>query len=150
MFGESAPKRDVHAPLDPGDHPGFDTSSLLGAHDTSLYMYSIGAVQWVATLGRLDLFSDMMTMSGFRDEPCERHLVQFNCMFANLRNNMKMSIKCRTDMPDYSQSKPDTRDWSYVAFPVVEEEPADAPLSIGKCARRMTFADVNLMHDMVT
>ena len=120
MFKEPVPKRDVHAPLEPGDHPELDTSPLLGPHETALYMSMIGAMQWAVALGRIDLFAATMTMSGFRAAPREGHLVRLKRVYAYLRNYRKTSIKFRTEIPDYSQFKEEEFNWGYVYHPCVQ------------------------------
>jgi hypothetical protein len=150
MFKEAVPKRDVHAPLEPGDHPELDTSPLLGQHETALYMSMIGAMQWAVALGRIDIFAATMTMSGFRAAPHEGHLVRLKRVYAYLRNYRKTSIKFRTHIPDYSQFKDEEVDWGYVYHPCIEEVPSDAPRAMGKCVRTTSFVDANLMHDYIT
>eukprot|EP00957_Ditylum_brightwellii_P012995 982069-Ditylum_brightwellii.AAC.1 len=46
LLGEPAPKREVHAPLEPGDYPEIDDSPLLGLEDIKKYWQMIGEMQW--------------------------------------------------------------------------------------------------------
>jgi hypothetical protein len=52
-------KRDMHTPLDPGDHPELGTSSFLGAHEKYVYMSMIGAMPWVVVLGHMAILCDV-------------------------------------------------------------------------------------------
>jgi hypothetical protein len=68
IFGES-PKQSVTSPLEKGDHPELDTSELLDAQGIELYQSMIGALQWAVTIGRFDIHTAVMTLSGFRIAP---------------------------------------------------------------------------------
>ena len=151
MFGEPVPKREVHAPLEPGDHPESDTSPLLcDPLDISHYLSMIGAMQWAIALGRIDIMAATMTMSRFRTAPREGHLTRLKRIYCYLRNYKKTAIKFRTDMPDYSMYKADTPNWGHVYHPCKEDIPTDMPTPRGKLVRTTTFIDANLMHDLVT
>eukprot|EP00957_Ditylum_brightwellii_P054157 4102003-Ditylum_brightwellii.AAC.1 len=51
LFGEPMPRREVHAPLEPGDHPKIDDSPLLDMEDIKKYWQMIGEMQWAVALG---------------------------------------------------------------------------------------------------
>ena len=74
MFKEEVPKREVHAPLEPGDHPELDDSPLLEGQDIKHYWQMIGELQWAISLGRIDLCAAVMTMARFRPAPRQGHL----------------------------------------------------------------------------
>jgi len=44
LFGEPVPKQEVHAPLEPGDHPEVDDSPLLDMEDIKKYWQMIGEI----------------------------------------------------------------------------------------------------------
>eukprot|EP00957_Ditylum_brightwellii_P067000 5086141-Ditylum_brightwellii.AAC.1 len=46
LFGKPVPKREVHAPLEPSDHPEIDDSPLLDMEDIKKYWQMIGEIQW--------------------------------------------------------------------------------------------------------
>jgi len=150
MFGTEVPKREVHAPLDPKDHPELDTTELLDEGERAKYISMIGSLQWAVQLGRIDIHCAVMTMSGFRQSPRVGHLERLKRIYSFLRNYKKASIKLRTDLPDYSAYTEVEQDWSQVYGPTQEEIPADAPEPRGKPVITTTFADANLMHDLVT
>ena len=73
MFDE-LPKQNVSSPLEKGDHPEVDTSELLDPKGIQMYQSMIGALQWMVTIGRFDIITAAMTMSGFRAAPRKGHL----------------------------------------------------------------------------
>ena len=150
LFGTEVPKREVHSPLDPKDHPELDTSELLDDEGKSKYQSMIGCLGWATQLGRIDITCAVMTMSSFRQSPRVGHLERLKRIYSFLRNYKKTSIKFRTELPDYSCYKPMEQDWSQVYGPTQEEIPEDAPEPRGKPVITTTFADANLMHDLIT
>ena len=58
-------------PLEPNDHPELDLSPELGEDGIAKYQSLIGSLQWAVSLGRLDITTAVMTMSGFRTNPRE-------------------------------------------------------------------------------
>ena len=61
-------------PLEKGDHPEVDDSPLLDEEQISHYLTLIGQIQWLVTLGRIDVFSACVTMSKFRHMPRQGHI----------------------------------------------------------------------------
>jgi hypothetical protein len=107
LFGES-PKQVVTSPLEKGDHPEVDTSELLDAKGIQLYQSMIGALQWVVSIGRFDVITAVMTMSGFRVAPRKGHLDRLKRIYGYLSKMRHASIRIRTEEPDYSDSGPST------------------------------------------
>jgi hypothetical protein len=68
MFGQQ-PKQNVSSPIEKGDHPETDSTELLDTIGIQMYQSMIGALQWMVTIGRLDITTAVMTMSGFRAAP---------------------------------------------------------------------------------
>ncbi len=73
IFG-SKPKQNITSPLEKGDHPELDMSDELDADGIKNYQSLIGALQWSVSLGRIDITTAIMTMSGFRVAPRKGHL----------------------------------------------------------------------------
>ena len=46
-------------------HPGLDASELLDDNEITVYQSLIGALQWAVSIGRFDIHTSVMTMSGF-------------------------------------------------------------------------------------
>ena len=83
LFG-APPTKEVHAPLDPSDHPELDESPLLEQDGIQRYQSLMGMLQWAVTLGRMDIMCAVMTMSRFRAMPREGHLERLKRIFAYL------------------------------------------------------------------
>jgi hypothetical protein len=60
-------------PLERGDHPKQDTSELLDMKGVKLYQSLIGSLQWIVQLGRLDIATAIMSLSGYRAAPRKGH-----------------------------------------------------------------------------
>ena len=150
MMGEPIPKREVHAPLEPGDHPELDDTEFCNAEQTKQYQSMLGDMQWAVSLGRIDIFCATMTLGGFRAMPRVGHLERAKRVYTFLRNYKKTSIKFRTEMPDYSQYTYVKPDWGHVYHPCKEDIPNDMPTPRGKPILTTTFWDANLLFDYVT
>ena len=64
LFGEK-PRQNYTSPLKKIDHLELDMSNLLDTDGIKKYQSLIGAMQWAVSLGRLDITTAVMTMSGF-------------------------------------------------------------------------------------
>ena len=64
MFGEK-PRTRYSSPLEKGDHPELDTSELLDESGIQKYQSLVGSLQWAVSIGRLDITTAVMTLSGF-------------------------------------------------------------------------------------
>jgi hypothetical protein len=62
------------SPLMSNDHPELDTTELLDDDGIHQSHSLIGVLQWTITLGRFDIATAVMTMSGFRVAPRQGHL----------------------------------------------------------------------------
>ncbi len=150
MFGEPVPKREIHAPLEPGDHPELDESELLPGPGIKIYWQMIGEMQWAVALGRIDLISATVAMARFRPAPRTGHLDRLKRVYTYLRNYKKTAIKFNIEMPDYSQYEVLPCNWGHIYHPCSEEIPHNMPEPRGKPILMTTFVDANLLHDMVT
>ena len=150
MFGKK-PKANMSSPLDKGDHPELDDSELLDQTDIQKYQSLIGALQWTITLGRFDIATAVMTMSGFRAAPRVGHLERVKRIVGYLVKMKQGVIRVRTDEPDYSTIPPQNYDWEYTVYGKVEEQlPRDAPPAKGRRVVHTAYVDANLMHDLST
>jgi hypothetical protein len=64
MFG-TKPHTRVTSPLEKNDHPETDDLELLDEVGIQRYQSLIGSLQWAVSLGRFDITTAVMTMSGF-------------------------------------------------------------------------------------
>ena len=150
MFGQT-PKQNVSSPLEKGDHPETDTSELLDTKGIQMYQSMIGALQWMVTIGRLDITTAVMTMSGFRVAPRKGHLERVKRIYGYLAKMRRSAIRVRTDEPDYSDLPDMEHDWSRSVYGEIKELiPQDAPDPLGKYVTLTHYVDANLMHDIAT
>jgi len=77
--------KEVITPLIKGDHPELDATSELDVNGIKKYRSLIGSLQWVVTLGRLDIAVAVMTLSSFRAAPREGHLERAKRIYGYLR-----------------------------------------------------------------
>lgn len=150
MFG-SAPKQNVQSPMERNDHPELDESELLDADGISKYQSLIGTLQWTISLGRFDIATAVMTLSGFRVAPRVGHLERAKRICGYLVKFKQGCIRIRTEIPDYSDLPTKEYDWSRSVYGNVKEQrPTDAPPPKGKLVVTTSYKDANLMHDMAT
>ena len=97
-FGES-PKK-TGTPMERGDHPELDDTSLLEPKDIRIYQSLVGALQWCITLGRYDVMMAVMTMSRFRAQPRTGHLRRVKRIIGFLHKHPNAAIRFRTGIPD--------------------------------------------------
>jgi hypothetical protein len=61
-----------------------------------------GAIQWIVTIGKFDINTAVVTMSGFLMAPRKGHLNRLRRMYGYLSKMQYASIRVRTEEPDYS------------------------------------------------
>ncbi len=150
MFGEK-PRTKVSSPLEKGDHPEMDTSDLLDIDGIKKYQSLIGTLQWTITLGRFDIATAVMTMSGFRVARRVGHLERLKRICGYLSKMRHGYIRVRTDEPDYSELPRPDFDWSRTVYGDVSELiPTDAPGPKGRRVILTCYKDANLYHDLIT
>ena len=150
MFG-SKPKSTYSSPLEQGDHPELDTTPFLD--DTGIHKYQsmLGALQWVVTLGRLDIATAVMTMGSFRVAPREGHLSRLQRIYGYLSRMKHGTIRYRTDTPDLSGIDFPAYEWCHSVYGDVKEViPQDAPEPLGKIVTQVSYVDANLAHNLLT
>ena len=72
-FGKKL-KQSVQSPLESGDHPELDASEFLDKDGIKIYQSLIGSIQWAVSISRYDIYTAVMTMSGFWVQPHKGHL----------------------------------------------------------------------------
>ena len=150
FFGEK-PKQNVTSPLEKGDHPELDTSELLDSHGITIYQSLIGSLQWAVSIGRFDIHTAVMTMSGFRVAPRRGHLDRAKRICGYLSKMKHGAIRIRTEEPDYSDIPNFEHNWSQSIYGNVKEcKPHDAPKALGNFVTLTHYVDANLMHDIST
>jgi hypothetical protein len=145
------PSQNVTSPLDKGDHPELDTSELCNEEQISQYQSVIGSLQWIVTIGRFDVHTAVMTMSGFRVAPRIGHLKRLQRIYGYLSKMRFASIRVRTEEPDFSDVPSPEYDWTYTVYGNVKELlPKDVPEPLGKYVTLSHYVDANLMHDITS
>ena len=61
----------------------------------------IGALQWTVTVGRFDINTAVMTMSGFRAAPRQGHLERVKQLYGYLRRFKAGMLRVEIEPPDY-------------------------------------------------
>jgi hypothetical protein len=150
LFGYK-PKTNVSSPLEKNDHPELDTSPLLDEDGINKYQSLIGVLQWAITLGRFDIGTAVMTMSGFRVAPTEGHLQRVQRICGYLSKMKHGFIRVRTEEPDYSDLPRKPYSWERSVYGnVTELIPNDIPKALGKRVVCTSYVDANLNHDLLT
>ena len=150
MFG-SAPKQNIQSPLEKNDHPELDDTELLDADGVSQYQSLIGTLQWTISLGRFDVATAVMTMSGYRVAPRVGHLERVKRICGYLVKFQQGCIRVRTELPDFSDLPDKEYDWARSVYGRVREQKAPgAPVPKGKVVMTTTYKDANLYHDLAT
>ena len=149
LFGEKPAHK--QSPLLPGDHPELDTSEFLDAEGTQLYQSLIGQLQWLITIGRLDVQVSVMTLSSFRAAPRRGHLDRAKRIVGYVAKFKEACIRIRTGIPSFSEYPDQQHSWMNTVYEDAQELlPHDAPPPLGKPVLLSTYVDANLMHDMIT
>ena len=150
IFG-SKPQHRVSSPLDENDHLEIDDSPFLDEKGIQQYQSLIGSMQWAVSIGRLDIFCAIMTLSSFRVAPCEGHLERAKCIICYLSKMKHATIRLRTEEPDFSALPTQHYDWSDSVYSGAKELlPTDAPKPLGKPVVTTSYVDANLYHCMLT
>ena len=139
-------------PMEENDSPELDMTEELGADGITEYQSMIGELQWCVTLGRMDIFPCVMTMSRFRVAPRKGHIERLTNAYGYLRKHPDRAIWFRTGIPDHEeQCTPEVYDWMETIYAgAYEEIPKDAPEPKGKFVRTTSYKDANLLHCKVT
>ena len=149
MFGELP--QESKSPLEKNDHPELDDSRLCTLDEIKKYQSMIGALQWLISLGRFDVFTATMTMSRFRVEPKIGHLERLKRIYGFVRKWKNAAIRYRTEEPDYSDLPDQLFTWTKSVYGTVRELiPEDMPKPLGKRITLTTYVDANLFHDIIT
>ena len=149
LFG--APPKHASSPLEKGDHPELDSSHKLGPEDVKRYQSLIGSLQWLVSLGRLDIATAVMTMSGFRVAPRKGHMDRLKRICGYLQKFKHGAIRFRTNAPDHSDIPLPDYDWAYTTYGnVIEILPEDLPEALGLAVTLTSYVDANLYHDLLT
>ena len=108
-------------------------------------------LQWLVTLGRLDIHAHVATMVRFRAAPRQGHMDRLKRIHRYAIRTKDYAVRLRTDQPDYSFVPEQDFDWTYTVYGDVQEIfPDDMPEPIGEAVVTTTTMDVNLKHCLAT
>jgi hypothetical protein len=150
MFGEKP--KEYSSPMLEKDHPELDLTEELGPEDIKQYQSLIGALQWLVTLGRFDIHLGVATMGSFCVAPRKGHLDRLKRIFGYIKRKPDGAIRFCTGIPHHeSYTPPLNNSWAQAQYGNGKEElPPDMPTPRGKLMRTTTYADANLLHDVLT
>ena len=152
MFG-TLPKSSV--PMISGDHPEMDDSEVLDDETHRKFQMLIGIMNWVVTIGRLDIAYATMSLSRFSACPRRGHLERALKVFGYLkkRPNRRICVDSRDPLllgfeaeleKDYSTSL--RKDYPEST----EEIDAQLPAPLVEEISITTFVDSDHAHDKIT
>ena len=140
-------------PMSESYHPEIDDSALLSEKQHGHYRAIIGSLNWLVTLGRLDIAYATNTLARFSMAPREGHLTAAIRVIGYLRKHRDEEIKIDPRPFDYSSIEdrisPDYPTWKEFYPDAKEEIPEDAPPPI-KDVQLSVYVDADHAHDVVT
>ena len=71
---DTEPSKGLKTPLEKNDHPELDTSEILEGQEVNHYLTMVGQLQWLITLGRFVIQSQVIIMSRLGAQPRKGHL----------------------------------------------------------------------------
>ena len=115
------------------------------------YLTMVSQLQWLVTLGRFDIHSQVATLSNFRAAPRQGHMDRLKRIYSYAITTKDYAIRFRTEQPDYSFLPDQDFDWTYSVYGDVHELlPDDMPKPLGEAVTTTTTMDANLNHCLAT
>jgi hypothetical protein len=139
------------SPIEKGDHPEIDVSEEMDVDGIAKYQSLLGSTNWVVQMGRFDIATASMTMSGFRANPRQGHFMRVFRIYGYLRKMNQGCIRVDTSRYDFSDTEFQEFDWQRTVYKGAKETiPTNAPTPLGKEVDTIYFHDANLYHDIIT
>ena len=152
LYGESS--KSLFSPLEHDDHPELDDSPFCGPEDTSKSQLLIGACQWMISLFCMDIAQAIMSLSRFRHCPRQGHVDCLKQVCGYIRKFPQGAIRFRVGILDHEYifgAQLTKYEWMEMVYGTpVEDTPSNPPMTKGNPVRTTTYADANLLHDLVT
>ena len=76
------------------------------------YLTMVGRLQWLVTLGRFDIHSQVATMSRFRAATRQGYMDRLKRIYSYATRTKDYAIRFRADQPDYSFLTDQDFDWT--------------------------------------
>ena len=150
LFNTQPPKC-LKTPLEKNDHPEFDTTNIFHGHQVNHYLTIVHQLQWLITLGRLDIQAQVISMSRFRAAPRQGHLERLKQIYTYVIRTRDYVNRFRVVEPDYSFLPEQNFDWTHTVYGHVHKIiPHDIPDPLGNSVAATTTVDANLNHCLAT
>jgi len=130
--------------------PEIDTSPELGDEDASFYQSQIGVLRWIVELGRIDIITEVSTLSSHVVMPRKGHLDALFHLFAYLGKKHNARIVFDPSYPDIDMTVFKECDWKHFYGDVKEAIPPNAPSPRGKEVDIRLFVDSDFANDQLT
>ena len=107
--------------------------------------------QWLVTLGRFDIHTQVTTMSRSRTAPRKGHLERIQRIYGYVLKTKHYSTRYRTEEADYSYLPNMKYNWSYTVYGNVQEIiPNNCWKPFRKSVATTTILNANLLHCLTT
>ena len=141
LFNEEPPKS-LKTCLDKNDHSELNTSDIMEAIQVKHYLTMVSQLQWVITLGRFDIQSQVVFISRFRAALRKGHLERLTRIYAYVIRTKAYAIRLRVHQPDYSYLPEQNFYWMHTVYHDVKEIiPEDICKPLGKTVTTTTTVD---------
>jgi hypothetical protein len=147
--------RKCSVPMTAGDHPELDDSPLLNDDKHRKYQMIIGMLNWVVTIGRLDVAFSTSSLSRFTACPREGHLDRSLHVFGYLKKRPNRRIVVDSRDPIFENCEDDfeidyTVELESMYPDAFEEIDANLPEAMFDELAITAFVDSDHAHDKVT
>ena len=150
MFKQDQPKNMITL-MDKNDHPELDDTEVLTGKSIQHYLTMRGQLQWLVTLGRFDIHTQVTTLSTFRSAPRKGHLERLERIYGYVTKTKHYAVRYRTKETDNSYLPNMKHNWSYTFYANVQEIIlTNCPRPLGKPVTTTTTLDANLLHCLAT
>jgi hypothetical protein len=119
-------------PFPTGYIPELDTTPELNDKDATFYQSQIGVLHWCVELGRVDIITEVLTLSSHLALPCEGHLEALLHLFAYLNKKHNVNIIFNPLYPTIDMTVFKECNWKHFYGDVHEAIPPNAPPPRGK------------------
>ncbi len=143
------PKR-AATPLRAGYIPELDVSPELRPEEASYYQSLIGILRWIVELGRVDIITEVSTLSSHLALPREGHLEAAYHVFAYLKLKHNSRMIFDPTYPEIDTSGFMNCDWKNFYGDVKEAIPSNAPEPRGKEVDLRLYVDSSHADDHLT
>jgi hypothetical protein len=112
--------------------PELDTTPELNDKDATFYQSQIGVLRWCVELGRVDIITEVSTLSSHLALPREGHLEALLHLFAYLNKKNNVRIIFDLSYPTIDMTVFKECDWKHFYGNLHEAIPSNAPPPRGK------------------